>query len=165
MVGTLLEMPDDIEYRPLGAYDPVLITPRDHPLAKKKDVTLEDIATYGLILPPRHLSSSRIVNLVFEQHHVPYQITLEAGGWEVIKQFVARGLGISICASLCLTGAEELVAIPVSRYFPRRNYGLILRKGKHVSPAGRRFIDMLADTKFKENPSLNNLRHGAASRS
>ena len=164
MVGTLLEIPDDIEYRPLVAYDPMLITPRHHPLTSKSDIRLEDIAAYGLILPPRHLSSSRIVNLVFQQHHVPYQITLEAGGWEVIKQFVARGLGISICASLCLTGGEDLVAIAASRYFPKRNYGLILRKGKHLSPAGRRFIDVLTDTKFKDNAIVKMRRTNPAQR-
>ena len=149
MVGTLLEMADDIEYRPLAAYDPMLITPCDHPLAHKAEVTLEDIAAHGLILPPRHLSSSRMVDLVFEQHHIPYRIRLEAGGWEVIKQFVARGLGISICASLCLTGNEDLVAIPVGQFFPRRNYGLILRRGKHLSPAGRRFLEVLSETNLK----------------
>lgn len=158
MVGTLLEMSDDIEYRPLGAYDPMLITPRDHPLASRKNITLEDIAAHGLILPPRHLSSSRMVDLVFEQHHVPYQIRLEAGGWEVIKQFVARGLGISICASLCLTGSEDLAAIPVGHYFPRRNYGIILRKGKHLSPAGRHFIDLLSQTNLEANPAVKPVR-------
>lgn len=158
MVGTLLEMADDIEYRPLASYDPMLITPRDHPLARRRSVTLEDIAAHGLILPPRHLSSSRMVDLVFEQHRVPYQIRLEAGGWEVIKQFVARGLGISICASLCLTGKEDLVAIPVGQYFPRRHYGLILRKGKHLSPAGRRFIDLLAESNLKANATVQAVR-------
>jgi DNA-binding transcriptional LysR family regulator len=164
MVGTLLEMADDIEYRPLAAYDPVLITPRDHPLAGKETVSLEDIAAHGLILPPRHLSSARMVDLVFEQHHVPYQIRLEVGGWEVIKQFVARGLGISICASLCLTGKEDLAVIPVGHYFPRRNYGLILRKGKHLSPAGRRFIDLLAESNLKANLTVKPVRQPTLSR-
>lgn len=150
MVGTLIEIPEDMDYQALVSYDPVLITPPDHPLAKKGDVTLADISAFGLILPPRHLSSSRLVNLVFQQHGVPYTVTLEAGGWEVIKQFVARGLGISICASLCLTGAEEVAAIPLNRYFPKRNYGLILRKGKRLSPAGRLFIELLTETRFKE---------------
>ncbi|MFO1436166.1 MAG: LysR family transcriptional regulator [Gammaproteobacteria bacterium] len=159
MVGTLLEMADDIEYRPLAAYDPVLITPRDHPLARKENVTLEDIAAHGLILPPRHLSSSRMVDLVFEQHHVPYQIRLEAGGWEVIKQFVARGSGhFHLCQPPRLTGKEDLAAIPVGHYFPRRNYGLILRKGKHLSPAGRRFIDLLAESNLKANLTVKPVR-------
>jgi DNA-binding transcriptional LysR family regulator len=74
---------------------------------------------------------------------------------------VARGLGISICASLCLTGTENLVAIPVGRYFPRRNYGIILRKGKHLSPAGRRFIDLLSHTNLKANPVVKPV-HGAS---
>ena len=151
MVGTLLEVPADILYRPLVAYDLMLITPRGHTLAGKKDLTLEDIAAYGLILPPRHLSSSALVNLVFKQHEIPYRVTLEADGWEVIKQFVARGLGISICASMCLTGEENLAAIPLNRYFPRRNYGIITRKGKNLSPAASRFIDLLGETSFRDN--------------
>lgn len=149
MVGTLLEVPADIDYRPLAAYDPMLITPRGHPLAGKKDLTLADIAAHGLILPPRHLSSSALVNLVFQQHEIPYRVTLEAGGWEVIKQFVARGLGISICASMCLTGGENLVAIPLNRYFPKRSYGVITRKDKNLSPAASRFIHLLSETSFK----------------
>ena len=151
MVGTLLEVPEDIEYTPLVAYDPVLIAPHGHPLARKKNLSLHDISAHGLIMPPRHLSSSQLVNLVFQQHNVPCRVTLEAGGWEVIKQFVARGLGISICASMCLTGNEDLVAVPLNRFFPKRNYGLILRKGKPLSPAGRRFIELLNESKFKDS--------------
>jgi DNA-binding transcriptional LysR family regulator len=149
MVGTLLEVPADIDNRPLVAYDPMLITPHGHPLASKKDLTLADIGAHGLILPPRHLSSSALVNLVFQHYEIPYHVTLEAGGWEVIKQFVSRGLGISICASICLTGEENLVAIPLNRYFPKRSYGVITRKNKNLSPAASCFIRLLGETSFK----------------
>ena len=41
---------------------------------------------------------------VFQQHGVAYNVTLEAGGWEVIKKYVEMGLGISIVTDICLTG-------------------------------------------------------------
>jgi DNA-binding transcriptional LysR family regulator len=142
-VGSMLEVPDDISYHPVFWYDPVLITPLDHPLADKRDVTLEDISPHGLILPPRHLSTWRMVNLVFQQHHLQYNVALEAGGWEVIKKYVELGMGISIVTSICLTGAERLKRIPLDKYFPKRSYGVVLRRGKFLSPQARRFIEMM----------------------
>ena len=142
-VGSMLEVPDDIGYQPVFSYDPVLITSLDHPLAGRKQIKLADISPYGLILPPRHLSTWRIVDLVFSQHDVPYQVAMEVGGWEVIKEYVQCGLGISIVTNICLRGNEKLSVIPLHKYFPRRSYGVVTRKAKHLSPAARRFIEMM----------------------
>ena len=56
-VGSMLEVPDDLIYDPIVTYNPVVITPLDHPLARLAKLTLKDIGQYGLILPPRHLST------------------------------------------------------------------------------------------------------------
>jgi len=145
-VGSMPEVPDDISYRPVVTYHPKLITPEGHPLATKPEVTLEDIAPHGLILPPRHLSTWRMVDLVFRQHGVSYQIALEAGGWEVIKKYVELGLGISIVTDVCLTGEERLACIALDRYFPKRSYGVVLRRGKFLSPQAKRFLHVLNGT-------------------
>jgi DNA-binding transcriptional LysR family regulator len=142
-VGSMLEVPDDISYEPIYDYDTVLITPRDHPLAEAPEPTLEGISSYGLILPPRHLSTWGVVDLVFRQHNLDYKVTLEAGGWEVIKKYVERGLGVSIVSSICLTENDRLSVRPLGRYFPGRSYGVVLRRGKFLSPAAKRFIDLM----------------------
>jgi DNA-binding transcriptional LysR family regulator len=142
-VGSMLEVPDDIAYRPVVTYSPTLITPRDHPLAGKERVTLADISPYGLILPPRHLSTWRMVDLVFTQHNASYQVALEAGGWEVIKKYVELGLGISIVTDVCLTGEEAVARVPLDEYFPTRSYGIVLRRGKFLSPQAKRFLDIM----------------------
>lgn len=142
-VGSMIDTPDDITYHPIFTYDPMLITPLDHPLARKKEVTLEDVSPYGLILPPRHLSTWRVVDTVFHQHDLEYRVTLEAGGWEVVKKYVELGLGISIVTSICLTGNERLAAISLDRYFPKRSYGVVLRRGKFITPQCRLFIEMM----------------------
>ena len=143
-VGSMPDTPvDDINYHPIFTYDPVLITPLGHPLARKKQMQLEDISPHGLILPPRHLSTWRVVDTVFRQHDLDYTVTLEAGGWEVVKKYVELGLGISIVTSICLTGNERLSAIPLDRYFPKRSYGVVLRRGKFLTPQTRLFIEMM----------------------
>src|SRR5678815_3001295 len=59
-VGPLLDIPADLEFEPVVAFDPVLITASKHPLSKLSKVTLRQISQYPLILPPRHLSLSLI---------------------------------------------------------------------------------------------------------
>ena len=142
-VGSMIEVPDDINYKPVVTFDPTLITALDHPLAKKEHVRLADVSPYGLILPPRHLSTWRIVDLVFQQHDLPYNVALEAGGWEVIKKYVELGLGISIVTDVCLTGEERLARIPLHEYFPRRTYGVVVREGRFLSPQAKRFIEIM----------------------
>lgn len=176
-VGSMLEVPDDVRYEPVVSYRPALITPLNHPLAGKKNVELSDISPHGLILPPRHLSTWRIVDLVFTQHKLNYRVALEAGGWEIIKKYVELGLGISIVTDVCLTGEEKLARIPLDNYFPERSYGLVLREGKYLSPQARRFIEVLRgiymerdaggttrDTKPKRLPRSRNNKQRASTR-
>ncbi|WP_177419785.1 LysR family transcriptional regulator [endosymbiont of Lamellibrachia barhami] len=144
-IGSMLEVPDDVTYEPIVNYGPALITPLGHPLAGKSRVTLKDISPYGLILPPHHLSTWRMVDLVFEQHNASYKVTLEAGGWEVIKRYVENGMGISIVTDLCLTGDEKVVKIPLGEYFPDRSYGIVLRRGKFISPQSKRFLEIMRE--------------------
>ncbi|MGD0040486.1 MAG: LysR substrate-binding domain-containing protein [Isosphaeraceae bacterium] len=144
-VGSMIEVPEDISYTPTFRYDPMLITARDHPLAGKPRVTIKDVAQFPLILPPQHLTTWRVVDFVFHKYGLNYRVALEAGGWEVIKRYVGLGLGISIVTSICLTGKEDLAAIPFNRYFPQRTYGLVQRKGKLASPQAARFMAMLTD--------------------
>ena len=149
-VGSMLDVPEDVVYRPSMEFAPTLITPLDHPLAEKENVTLEEISRYGLILPPRHLATWRMVQLVFEQHGLGFTVSLEAGGWEVIKKYVELGMGISIVTGVCLTGDEQVAIKPLSHYFPNRSYGIVVRKGKFLSPQAKRFIEMIDPEFFGE---------------
>jgi DNA-binding transcriptional LysR family regulator len=142
-VGSMIEVPDDIGYHPAFSYDPMLITALGHPLSRLARVTIKDVAQYPLILPPQHLTTWRVVDYVFHQHRLTYRMALEVGGWEVIKRYVELDLGISIVTGICLTGEEALVAIPFIKYFPRRTYGIVVRKDKLLSAPAQRFIAMI----------------------
>jgi len=144
-VGSMLDVPHDLSYEPVHWFDPMLILPLDHPLAAKPDIALEELSPYGLILPPQRLTTYRLVDLVFQQRRVPYRVAIEVGGWEVIKQYVAMGLGISIVTGICLTDDDKarLAVRNMRRYFPQRSYGVVVRKGKYLSAHARAFIDLI----------------------
>jgi DNA-binding transcriptional LysR family regulator len=139
-VGPMFETPSDISFHPLVTFEPMLITRRDHPLAKRQRVTLKDIVKYPLILPPKNLSTHRIVEAVLSNRGLNYDVKLEVGGYDVIKTYVALGLGISIVMSHCLSTSDRLHAVAMGRYFPRRTYGVVLYKGRHLSPAAEEFV-------------------------
>src|SRR3546814_8106282 len=60
------------------------------------------------------------------------------------------GLGISIVTAICLTEAdrERLAARSLARWFPRRSYGVVMRKGKYLSPQARAFVDLIKPDLF-----------------
>ncbi len=142
-VGPMLETPPDILFFPLVTYEPILITALDHPLAKRKRINLKTISKYPLILPPRDQSTWRLVEMVFAEQSLEHEVKLEVGGYDVIKTYVSLGLGISIVMGHCLQQNDRLHVAPMARYFPSRSYGLVLQKGRPISPATQRFIQTL----------------------
>jgi DNA-binding transcriptional LysR family regulator len=83
------------------------------------------------------------VDYVFQKHNLSYRVALEAGGWEVIKKYVEYGLGVSIVTSICLEGTEALAALDVSQYFPKRTYGIVMRRNRLLSAQATRFTEMM----------------------
>ena len=142
-VGPMLDRPTDILFYPLVTYEPMLITAPDHPLASRRRISLKDVAKFPLILPPRQQITYRIIELAFASHSLEPNVKFEVGGYEVIKTYVKLGLGISIVMSHCLSGDEELHTATLKRWFPKRDYGLVLRHGQALSPATSRFVEML----------------------
>ena len=160
-VGPMLDTPPDIIFHPLVTQEPMLITRLDHPLAKRKRVGLKDVCKYPLILPPQEQSTYRFVEAVFNDRSLDYEVKLEVGGYDVIKQYVRMGLGISIVMSHCISDGDELHAVPMGRYFPKRTYGVVLKKGRNSSPPAEKFkATLLADS----NNSKRRTKRNSASR-
>ena len=151
-IGSMLDVPSDIDYQPIYSFDPALIMPLGHDLAEHESIQLEDIAPYGLILPPRRLTTYRMVDRIFQQHQVAFKVTLEVGGWEVIKRYVELGLGVSIVTGICLREDDKLVAKNLGAYFPRRSYGVVMRRGKYLSAQARAFLDVAGNSVMPDSP-------------
>jgi LysR family transcriptional regulator, low CO2-responsive transcriptional regulator len=144
-VGSMIEEYPDIDFEALFSFESVLIAHRGHPLSERKRVTLVDIAKYDLILPPSHLTTWGVVEGVFRKHKLTPRVKMEVGSWEVIKEYVRRGMGISIVSSICMgdEDASSLWWCSVDRMFPQRTYGVVRRAGLPLSPQAQRFVELL----------------------
>lgn len=123
--------------------------PFGHPLAAVDDISLSDIVQYDLILPPKHLNTWRIVDDVLQKHKLNYRTSLEAWSWEIIKKYVELGLGISIVTSVALTGKEQLIAKPLSKYFPDYYYGVTMKRKGVLSLPAKNFIELIDPSFFR----------------
>jgi DNA-binding transcriptional LysR family regulator len=141
-VGPLMTVPEDIEFHPVVSYEPVVITCLGHPLAYK-NLSLKEISRFPLILPPRGLSTWNLVDSTFKKHGLSYEVAMEVGGWEAIKKYVELGLGISLIISIGITGQERLEVLPAGEFFPKRTYGVVLQKGRILTPQALRFVKLL----------------------
>ena len=46
---------------------------------------------------------------------------------------------------ICITAADRsrLAVRNMKQFFPQRSYGVVMRKGKHLSPEARAFVDLI----------------------
>lgn len=142
-VGPLLDVPDDMHYQSMFSFSHVFIAPPGHVLADNPAPKPPDMAAFPLITPPRHGVTVDMMDTMFRRANVSYKIVLETGGWDVIKRYVLSGLGCAIVSGVCLESDDNLPAFGLDQWLPPRSYGVVVRRGKFLSPAARRFIEML----------------------
>jgi DNA-binding transcriptional LysR family regulator len=113
-----------------------LLTPADHPLARKKRVTPHDLVRYPLIVPPEGSYARRTLDQLLLRHNLADQahIVMETVLLEIIRKYVAAGIGIALVHI-----ADEVDPVPdvhVRIFEPRREaiaVGVVTRRGAHLS--------------------------------
>ncbi len=122
----------------------VAITAPKHPLASKKSVTVAEIAVYPLVLPK--LGHTRdALDALFYDHHMKPNVAMELDSSELLKRFVAAGVGVGFIARSNIEEdirAKALVALTLADIQIRRDLALVSRKDKSLSRAARAFMDI-----------------------
>jgi len=122
----------------------VLIVPTGHPLAKFKEIQVAQIADYPLLLPKMGRTRDSI-DLMFEERSMKVNVSMELDSSELLKRFVAAGVGIGFCAHSNALGDLRLGIIAVVKLADiqiRRDMALVFRKDKALSRAALAFIDI-----------------------
>lgn len=146
----LNEIPAELEFIPLVEYQPILLTRKNHPLAKKKKVTMSDIKNYKLLRLDRKFVTIPNFDEVAKHYDLKTKIEFEMANYEILKKFVREDIGIAILSSICLEGdeSEEFASKSLSDYFPKILYGILIKKGKSPHDLLRDFIKMMMNEKL-----------------
>lgn len=153
-IGPILTevLPNRINFRLWKSFERLLLTPKGHPLSKKRTLRLADISPHPLILYRKGTQTRKAVEDAFSEHELAYQIIMEIDVAENAKRYVQLGTGISIVPSLTVSKEDRrrLACIDVSYLFGKVDYGIYLRKHKGVSPAANEFVRLFAPEVFEK---------------
>ncbi|HMS27996.1 MAG TPA: CysB family HTH-type transcriptional regulator [Burkholderiaceae bacterium] len=93
---------DQLVTLPCYEWQHVLVMPKDHPLAKKPNIRLDDLAQEPIITYHPSYTGRTKIDRAFESKNLHPRIALEAIDSDVIKTYVRTGLGIGIVAEMAV---------------------------------------------------------------
>lgn len=143
-VWSLTIVPTWANYRPSRDYPRVAVCAKGHPFARGGTVKLSELARHPLLFPGSQSITRVLVEEALTKAGLPYQVGLEAGGWEAIKTYAAW-FGVAVLPELCLSKDDRLrLAVrSTGDLFGRDSYGVVTRRGTVLPPAARELIRLV----------------------
>jgi DNA-binding transcriptional LysR family regulator len=121
----------------------ILITPKNnHYFPRKVPPSLKQIAEAPLILLAHRGVSSPFIEERFIKSRLKPNVVMTVNSFVNIKKFVAHGIGVAILNGHAISQEDEqnFDIYRLDRYFPKRKYGILLKKKKYISAMVRAFI-------------------------
>ncbi len=135
----------NVEVLPIFKDEIRVVVPPDHPLARNKKVSVEQMAGHPLIIPKTG-HTRHMLERMLRPYRNRLQISMELASVETIKKFVGAGLGISVIShSYALPEVEAglLRLIPFEGIKLFRELGLIYRNDRNLSLPAKAFIEVI----------------------
>jgi DNA-binding transcriptional LysR family regulator len=126
----------------VGSDELVLLVPPSHALAKRRQVTMEEVAGEPVVAHNDPSPARERVLRIFEQHHIPLRMVIALPSLDGIKRAVELRLGVALLPRRCAIteiAAGRLVAVPVAGISRRRQVMLVCRRA-HRSHAANAFL-------------------------
>lgn len=121
-----------------------LLVPLDHPLTQITPLTLESIAKWPLITYRQGITGRSRTDDAFTRKGLPADIVLSAQDSDVIKTYVALGLGIGLVAEQSSGEQEEenLIRLDTRHLFDANTVWLGLKRGQLQRNYVWRFLEL-----------------------
>ncbi len=123
----------------------VLIVSPNHPLARRKTVSLEELERYPLIIRAKGSTTRKIILQAFQEAGIHPSLLIEAGSSEFIKQWVSEGKGVSIIVKRTVEDEERrkiIKTIPLLEKLYLQVAFLYLKE-ERSNPAIKTFVNFI----------------------
>jgi DNA-binding transcriptional LysR family regulator len=142
------ERSPEFDFHPLFRYDRVLITPLEHPLLKQPFPSLYQIAQWPLILMGPQSYTRSMLQTEFQRKGLAYDVVVELDSMDMIKEYVAVGMGISVgpLMAIELKDRERMGVVDLGHLLPIEQAGSVTLRGKTISKPTRNFIEVMERT-------------------
>ena len=141
-----LELFSDLIMLPCYRWNRSIVVPKDHPLTKLDQLTLEDVAKYPIVTYVFGFTGRSHLDSAFSEKGLQPKVVFTAVDADVIKTYVRLGLGIGIIASMAYDPVvdSELVALDASHLFQTEITQIGFRKSAFLRGYMYDFISQFA---------------------
>jgi DNA-binding transcriptional LysR family regulator len=133
----------------------IMIAPKNNPYFSGKALpTLKQISEAPLIILSHRGLLPPLIEEQFAQERLKPNVKMTHNNFAAMKKYVADGLGVAILGGHAVSQEEEqnFDLYSLDRYFPKRKYGILLKKRKYLSEMVRAFIRTIKpDIDFSAN--------------
>ncbi len=134
---------------PVYEWHHVAMVPPGHPLAKLQKMpgklSLKDLARHPIVTYEMHFSGRSRIDAAFAAAGIEPSIVLEAIDADVIKTYVATGMGVGIVAGVAADPrTESLIVLPCGHLFGGNTTRLAVKRGAYLRGFVYSFIELLA---------------------
>ena len=117
----------------------------DHPLAGRKQITMEEMGQQTVIAHNDPSPARERVLRLYEQRHAPLNIRMSLPSLDGIKRAVEMGLGVALLPRRCAQGEiarGQLVEVRVPELRSPRQVRFVYRRDGELSHAAQAFLDV-----------------------
>jgi DNA-binding transcriptional LysR family regulator len=127
----------------LGTDELVLLVPPGHPLAGRKQITMEEMGRQPIIAHNDPSPAREQVLRLYEQRHAPLNIWMSLPSLDGIKRAVEMGLGVALLPRRCAQGEiarGQLLEVRVPDLRSPRDLRFVHRRDGNLSHAAKAFL-------------------------
>lgn len=124
----------------------VLVTPREHPLAKLKGISLRDAAGFDFIGLQQDASLYALLQQSAQQAGTPLRLRIQVRSFEAICRMIHTGMGIGVLPEQVVRNylpALDVAIVPLTDAWARRELKIGVRSVESLSVTARQMLDHL----------------------
>lgn len=138
-----------LEIVPFREESMALICHPGHPFAKLKSLQLSQLQGQRFIGFEHDIPTRRAMDRILREQDIEVKMVMEFDNIETVKRAVEIEAGVAVVPVGTVTqevAKQTLVAVPFAKPLPDRPLAVIYRRSKVLSPAMKRFIELLKET-------------------
>ncbi len=139
--------PDDddsqIEFFPLFDSNLSVIVNYNHPLIAQREVSLEMLKQYPLVLPSVGSQARAMIDRLLNSRHVNLAPQIEISSMTIMMNLVETGHWIAVMSEMLIRGHEKLRAIPIAGRKTQMHPSVIMLKDIYQKLSAKEFMRIL----------------------
>ena len=146
------ELFDELVTFPIYQWDRVLIVPEGHELEGRTDVSLAELSAWPIISYTHSFDEGSDQAEAFRAAGVEPNVVFTAEDPDVIKNYVRRGMGIGIVASMAFDEQQDsgLKKIPSDSLFPRCTTWIGFHRDRFLPEYMQAFLELMIPDSSRE---------------